>query len=327
MCDLELTLTIHQLTKDRRMKRAAQNTIVGALTLLTLGTFTSCSKDDDNPTDTGKTELVTNNTNANLKDLRTATHRLEFPKLKGGNSTILTHRLSNGEVNFSVEWDIEKKSNRWTCYQIYASNTRQTVKRKDQKTPNLYPTDPLWTPNAFFNKDPYRGSGYDHGHLCPSQDRVNSRESNDQTFYLSNMQPQVHGFNAGIWELMERKMRTYITYTSNSKDTLFICRGGTIDKQNQFTYIKNNFIIPTYYFSAALMKYKVKGQGGWQYKAIGFWFKHESNSGTSLKPYIVSISELEEKTGIDFFCNLPDNIEREVEGKTHEQMSITWNIQ
>lgn len=308
------------------MNKITRNTTVWIITLLTLGTFTSCSKDDNNSTDNRRTEDITNNTNSNLKDLRTATHRLEFPKLKGGYSTILTHKLNSGEVNFSVEWDIEKMSNRWTCYQIYASNAQQTVKRKDQKSANLYPIDPLWTSNAFFSYDPYRGSGYDHGHLCPSQDRVNSRESNDQTFYLSNMQPQLHGFNAGIWELMEKKMRTYITYTNGSKDTLFICRGGTIDKQDQFAYIRSKFIVPTYFFSAALMKYKVRGQGDWQYKAIGFWFKHENNAEASLKPYVVSIKELEDLTGIDFFCNLPDNIEREVESKTHNQMILTWNI-
>ena len=308
------------------MNKSTRNTVVWVISLLALATFTSCSKDDDNSTDTGRTEVVTNNTNSNLKDLRTATHRLEFPKLKGGHSTILTHKLSNGEINYSVEWDIEKMSNRWTCYQIYASNAKKTVKRKSQQSADLYPMDPLWPSNAFFSYDPYRGSGYDHGHLCPSQDRVNSRESNDQTVYLSNMQPQVHGFNAGIWEVMEIKLRTYITNTSGSKDTLFICRGGTIDKQDQFTYIKSKFIVPSYFFSAALMKYKVRGQGDWQYKAIGFWFKHENNNGTSLKPYIISIKELEEKTGIDFFCNLPDNIEREVESKTPAQMILTWNI-
>ncbi|AKU70277.1 DNA/RNA non-specific endonuclease [Prevotella fusca] len=308
------------------MKRITLITTALSFSFLALTAFTSCSKDDDNSNDTGGKENVFNNTNSNLKDLRPVTHRLEFPKLKGGKSVILTHKLSDGEVNYSVEWDVEKKSNRWTCYQIYASNAKQTVKRKDQKSANLYPMDPLWPANAFFTYDPYRGSGYDHGHLCPSQDRVNSRESNDQTFYLSNMQPQVHDFNAGIWEVMERKMRTYITYTSGSKDTLFICRGGTIDKQGQYTYIRNNFIVPTYFFSAALMKYKVRGQGDWQYKAIGFWFKHESNSRTSLTPYVVSIKELEEKTGIDFFCNLPDNIEQDVENKTPGQMIIVWNI-
>lgn len=62
-------------------------------------------------------------------------------------------------------------------------------------------------------------------------------------------------------------------------------------------------------------------------KAIGFSVLNtENNSGTSLKPYVVSIRELEEKTGIDFFCNLPDNIERNVESKSHDQMTLIWNI-
>ena len=112
------------------MNKIIRYTTVWGLTLLTVSTITSCSKDDDNSNNSGIAETITNNTNSNLKDLRTATHRLEFPKLKGGHSTILTHKLSNGEINYSVEWDIEKMSNRWTCYQIYASNAQQAVKRK-----------------------------------------------------------------------------------------------------------------------------------------------------------------------------------------------------
>ena len=112
------------------MNKIIRYTAVWALTLLTVSTITSCSKDDDNSNNSGIAETITNNTNSNLKDLRTATHRLEFPKLKGGHSTVLTHKLSNGEINYSVEWDIEKMSNRWTCYQIYASNAQQAVKRK-----------------------------------------------------------------------------------------------------------------------------------------------------------------------------------------------------
>ena len=294
--------------------------------LLAFTSFTSCSKEDDGSAGTGRKEGMAVNANANFLDPQPATHRLEFPKLKGGRSVILTHRLSDGEVNYSVEWDVEKKSNRWTCYQIYAGNAKKAVRRTDQKSRDLYPMDPLWPANAFFTYDPYRGSGYDHGHLCPSQDRVNSRESNDQTFYLSNMQPQVHDFNAGIWEVMERKMRTYITFSVGLKDTLFICRGGTIDREGQFSYIRNRFIVPAYFFSAALMKYKVRGQDDWQYKAIGFWFRNEGDPGTALSPYVVSIKELEGRTGIDFFCNLPDDIERNVENKTAEQMIRSWSI-
>lgn len=36
-------------------------------------------------------------------------------------------------------------------------------------------------------------------------------------------------------------------------------------------------------------------------------------SSDELKEYVVSVDKLEEETGIDFFCNLPDVLENEVE--------------
>ena len=42
---------------------------------------------------------------------------------------------------------------------------------------------------------------------------------------------------------------------------------------------------------------------------MGFWIQHKSNVSTDLSPYVVNIDELERLTGIDFFCNLPDDIE------------------
>ena len=50
------------------------------------------------------------------------------------------------------------------------------------------------------------------------------------------------------------------------------------------------------------------------YKAIGFWVEHKSYGGRPvLSNWAVSIDELEAKTGIDFFCNLPDGLENSVE--------------
>ena len=66
-------------------------------------------------------------------------------------------------------------------------------------------------------------------------------------------------------------------------------------------------VVPSYFFMAIL---RVKNG---VYNAVGFWVKHENNKDNKLAKYAVSIKELEEKTGIDFFCNLPDNIERTVE--------------
>ena len=49
------------------------------------------------------------------------------------------------------------------------------------------------------------------------------------------------------------------------------------------------------------------------YNAMGFWIEHKPSNDKRLAKYAVSIKELEKKTGIDFFCNLPDDIENVVE--------------
>ena len=51
------------------------------------------------------------------------------------------------------------------------------------------------------------------------------------------------------------------------------------------------------------------------YTAIAYWTEHTNTSinTTDFSSYTITIDELEEKTGIDFFCNLPDEIEEQVE--------------
>jgi len=53
----------------------------------------------------------------------------------------------------------------------------------------------------------YKHSGYDKGHLCPAADRRFSRKAFDETFYTSNISPQLNDFNAGIWNNLEQKTR------------------------------------------------------------------------------------------------------------------------
>ena len=126
---------------------------------------------------------------------------------------------------------------------------------------------------------------------------------------MTNMMPQVGNFNGGIWNNMESRVRGW----AKNEDKLYVCKGGTIDKQEYILgKTKNNHIVPKYFFMALLAK---KGD---TYKALGFWVEHlnEDHSNDKLGDYVVSIDDLESKTGIDFFCNLPDDIETKVEGTT-----------
>lgn len=120
---------------------------------------------------------------------------------------------------------------------------------------------------------------------------------------------------------MVRGLYSAWTPAYNSTDTIYAVKGGTIDgSSNILGYTSNsstdNIIVPRYFYIALLYKTgRSQTQGG--YKAIALWIPHREGDTTSGKDiarrYAISIDELEEKTGIDFFCNLPDDIEKIVE--------------
>ena len=277
----------------------------------------SCAGDDD---DNNSSRTTVKNANANNARQNADLGRLEFPHVKGGSSVVIVHKCllnsRTGEtgVNYSVEWDAMKRAQRWSCYQMYESLREGNTSRyyaNSKKGEEQYPHDDFLLPDYQLPNDPYWGSGYDHGHICPSADRLSSFECNYQTFYLTNMQPQVNAFNANVWANMEGMVRTW--NRNSFRDTLYVCKGGTIDdKNNILRYIgtgASQIPVPKYFFMALLCK---NSQG---YKAMAFWIEHKAgyDDGNALKQYVISIDELEDKTGIDFFCNLPDDIEDSVE--------------
>ena len=252
------------------------------------------------------------NTNKNEVTTDKAVTRLEFPKLKGGNSIIIVHRDGNNSaydpdnVNFSTEWDCDLKSQRWSCYIITSKNRAKNTERYYDKN-NQYPNDPALTSAQRWVKDYIYSSGFDHGHICNSNDRLYSANANYQTFYLTNMQPQYKVFNGsdpahkyeGLWIKMENYLHGF---KLNETDTMYVCKGGTIDKEeNILMRIKNKLIVPKYFFTAILVKKMVKGQA--YYKSIGMWFPHTNvyHGDDKLSDYTMSIKDLEAKTGIDFF--------------------------
>lgn len=292
--------------------------------LLAVLSMAACSSSDDGDGN-GSNEI---NTNKNEVTTDKAVTRLEFPKLKGGNSIIRVYRDGNSKqydpdnVNYSVEWDCDKKSQRWSCYILTNKNSGNpdNIKRYYSQD-NQYPTDPDLAASNRWEKDYIYRSGFDHGHICPSNDRMYNSNVNYQTFYLTNMQPQYAVFNgshkdhpySGIWIKMENYLHNFKLY---DKDTMYVCKGGTIDKEEHIlTRIQGKLIVPKYFFVAVLVKKMVKGQA--YYKSIGMWFPHTNvyHGDDKLSDYTMSIKDLEAKTGIDFFCNLPDDIERDVESK------------
>ena len=294
------------------MKRETQRILLLLVTLLPFFLWSCSSKDDE-------LDSATANINANLKADGPEAARLEIPKLKGGVvNRFLVKKLISGEVNFCIEWDIAKKAQRWTAFRWDNTNSGGYIKREDNfiedtDIPEEYRT----------TYENYRGSGYTRGHICASADRWNSLEANRQTFLYSNMQPQLYSFNGGIWANMEMKVRSW--NTADFRDTLYVVKGGTIDHNSDIIeHTSTGLLVPKYFFMAILCKNKSTVNEG--YKAIGFYLEHRSfyEDEKTLSPYIVSIDKLENLTGIDFFCNLPDRIENQVENNV---TPAAWGFQ
>jgi len=232
---------------------------------------------------------------------------LEFPRLSTDtvNNILISHSTKEYGNTYSLEWDCEKKANRWTAYEMYEGNSLENVSRGEEfmEDPDL----PSWCRTTLAD---YKGSGYNRGHLCPSADRLCSREQNNQTFYLSNMQPQYGPHNSGLWMRLESVVRN--RWNRNEiRDTLYVVKAATIDEGNILDYTSSGLIVPKYFYMAVLALKDGK------YHAIGIWTEHknETDSNTHYGDYAITIDELEKRTGIDFFCNLPDDIEDTVEAE------------
>lgn len=292
-----------------------------------------CSSSDDGSVGGANTGSA-NNANRNSTVATPEAGRLEFPCMRNdGGSIVVVHRADGYGVNYAVEWDCGKRAQRWTCYQMHNANSVTNWNRNDwdgvEWNGHTWYSDP-------FQEDPelpeecrtklsdYRGSGYDRGHICPSADRLCSMEANGQTFYLSNMHPQHNLFNAGLWAEMENQLRRW--NRSSFRDTLYVCKGGTIEDygatQGVKSHTSSGLIVPRYFFMAVLCK------RGSMYKALGFWAEHlnADHSADKLSGYVVSIDELERRTGIDFFCNLPDDTEAYVEGMEASNIARAWGL-
>ena len=151
--------------------------------------------------------------------------------------------------------------------------------------------------------DDYRSSGYDRGHLCPAADQKWSAQAMDDSFYMSNMSPQVPAFNRGIWGSLEATVRTF----ANDYGAVYVATGPVLTDGPYKTIGANKVAVPKEYYKA-ILAYDGKENA----KAIGFLLPNEG-SKKKVQDYACSIDDLELKTGLDFFPKLDDNIEMTVE--------------
>lgn len=186
----------------------------------------------------------------------------------------------------------------WVAYSL----GKDDIVRTNRERPFFISDPKVRTKSAHWRN--YKKSGYDRGHLCPAGDRRATKKLYDETFYTSNISPQKHAFNSGIWNNLEQKTR----YWAKKYKHLYVVTGGILDG-NLKTIGKDKVSVPKYFYKI-LLDYTQP-----DIKAIAFLMPHQ-DSNKPLYEFVVSIDELEQKTGIDFFPDLPDDIENKLEASS-----------
>jgi endonuclease G len=147
----------------------------------------------------------------------------------------------------------------------------------------------------------YKNSGYDKGHLCAAADMKFSKNAFDDTFLTSNISPQKHNFNEGIWNTLEQKVR----YWSSKYNGIYVVTGGVLTKSLK-TIGKEKVAVPEYFYKVLLDNSRA------EYKMIGFLMP-AVDSKKPLYEFVVSVDQIEKMTGIDFYPKLDDALESKLE--------------
>ena len=288
--------------------------------LLSLSLLSSClfitSCDDDDNDFNGKIEITDENRNANDASTDASLARWEMPATDTS-CDYITHYTSDGLLNYAMEYSKEKMHSRWVAYRYDSKLKAQVTSRSDE-----WGVEPFYNNNKTYQIATGFFGGYNRGHLVGSAERLYSREANVQTFYMSNMSPMNGNFNSIYWGEIETLVRNW-GRNCGAGDTLYVVKGGTLDSLLTTTTVKNTLgetvqmAVPKFYYIAVL---SLSSEG--KAKAIGFWIEHKDFKDSSLsnlkkirQAAACTIDELEERTGIDFFCNVPDYIENIVEAR------------
>ncbi len=150
----------------------------------------------------------------------------------------------------------------------------------------------------------YNYSGYDRGHMAPAGDMKWSDEAMRQSFFLTNICPQMKSLNTGAWKRLEEKCRQWAKADSA---ILIVC--GPVLTDTLKEYIGDSRVaVPERFFKVVLAPYANPVRG------IGFIMDNGRVEG-GMQSAAVSIDEVERVTGHDFFAWLPDEIETKVEAE------------
>lgn len=241
---------------------------------------------------------------------------LELPATDAGDKQdLLIHYFPDGQRSYSAYYDYGNFVSSWVAYPLCAGNIGSGGRTdKFCLDPLLPRSQQAYLPGTYREGN---AGKFDRGHQIPSADRLDWRV-NIETFFATNMTPQVNELNAEAWAVLESKVRDW----AKKSDTLYVVTGCVTQGSDKYALDSDNkqITVPVGYYKALLRLSKG------EYSANAFWFENAPDKSTSIpKTKAMSVDELEKKVGVDFFVNLPADTQKEVEAQNPADVAWWWN--
>lgn len=196
--------------------------------------------------------------------------------------------------SYTVGYDYDRKIPSWVAYRL----TPDSVNKKFKRSNKFKPDSEIPVKYRSMLSD-FKGSGYDRGHMAASATVDSSYNAMSESFLLSNMTPQLPGLNRQGWRYLE----SYIREWTNERGELYVATGVLFEGPHKI--IGNGVYVPTHFYKVVFDSVSMD--------AIAFIVPHKAISKSELPGFIVSVDEVELRSGLDFNSLLDDAVEDDIE--------------
>jgi endonuclease G len=210
-------------------------------------------------------------------------------------------------TGYIVGYDESKRNPAWVGYRVFkvadlVSGERPSRFKVDERT------------SSQVRHDDYRHTGYDRGHMAPNYAIATryGRQAQIDTFLMSNIVPQRPALNRGPWKDVEMSIARFY---GQSCGEVWVLTGPIYGKD--IDRLESGVAIPEAFF-----KIIVDEKDG-NLRALAFIFSQESKRRQWPRRMLVSIDTVEQFSGLDFFRDLPDDIEDTLEAQTSTRL---WSV-
>ena len=222
------------------------------------------------------------------------------------NQMVVTHTYKyNGKIyrNWTALIDKEKKAPLWDAFVMHSSAYPDNSAGRS----NSWKEDP-GIPSSW--QSCFSSSGYSRGHLVASNYRQTCDDANNQTFYYTNQALQYQTqFNDGVWNSLENAV---VNNAPSGSDTLYVVVGLLYEDGKTISGVP----CPSHFYKL-LMKCSFNTSGDMTAaKGCAYIFTNESHKGMSYSQGITTIDAIEERSGFDFYVNVPKELQDAAESSS-----------